>query len=361
MLHDLKIREINDSEIDSLFSLHRRYYGDMRSEKVWYWEYRDLNPEKSVLIILKDGKSIIGSQGMIPIYLNIDGKKCLTGKSESTLIDNRFRGKGIFKEFYEFAVKQCEKKGMVCIWGFTKALNALRKVNFNIYTDSMKLAILPLKYKITKESAIPLIKPKSKLSSIVYKLSIRFGCFFASIRFELNCLSKKTFKPYKLHKTLKSMSDVISLYDLLRKKYPNLIHIHQDETYINWRIYNNPVNKKVTFFVYSNDVLVGYLYITIRNQTAELTDFTFVNKNVGFYLMKTLSNFIMNNQIGLVIYSGNIRNSLNQQVFNLLKSYGFMIVDQPSKFILRIINFPEEKKLGDITNWYINELWSEGI
>ena len=361
MTHNLKIREINDSEMDNVSHLHKKYYGDIRPPKVWYWEFKDLNPEKSVLIILQDDKDIVGTQGMIPIYLNIGGKKWLTGKSESTLIDSRYRGKDLFSKFYEFAVDQCERKGMVCIWGFTKVLKAFKKVKFRIYNDSMKCAILPLKFQTTKKSAIPLLKSKSKVKSIIFSTGILFGCFFTPIRLKFNRVKKKAFESnYELSKTLKSMSDVTVLYDSLRKTYPDLIHIHQNETYINWRIYNNPMNKKVTFFVYVGDLLIGYLYITIRDKAAELTDFTFINKNAGIYLMKILLDFIKTNRIGFVTYSGNIKNSLNQQVFNLLRSYGFIMIGRSNEFILRNINFPEEERLSNINNWYINDLWSEG-
>ena len=34
---------------------------------------------------------------------------------------------------------------------------------------------------------------------------------------------------------------------------------------------------------------------------------------------------------------------------------------QAREFILRNINYPDEEYLYDIKNWYINDIWSEGV
>ena len=104
----LEIREIKDNELQKAAELHQKYFNNKRPLDVWKWEYKVYHPDKSVLVVINAKNEIVGTQGMIPIYLNIKGKKILTGKSESTLIDEKHRGKGLFTKYYNYAIIECE-------------------------------------------------------------------------------------------------------------------------------------------------------------------------------------------------------------------------------------------------------------
>lgn len=77
--------------------------------------------------------------------------------------------------------------------------------------------------------------------------------------------------------------------------------------------------------------------------------------------MQAILKFFSEKQIGLITYSGNIKYLLNQQVFKLLKSFGFIIRKHSNEFIVRNLNYSNEINLYDVRNWYINDLWSEGV
>jgi len=349
---DYKIREIQIDEYQKAADLHQKYYQNKRPLAVWKWEYNSYNPEKSVMIVIDSKGQIVGTQGMIPIYLNINGKCILTGKSESTLIDEEFRGKGLFVEYYNYAISQCEKKNMNCLWGFTRVGNTLKKVDYKVYEDVMKWAILPYNSKSIKKAA------KSK--SLIYSALINAGVIYSQFRLNLKLIrTAKNKKHYEIKSTMKSNDDIIRFYNRLRKKHKHLIHINQDIKYINWRIKNHPLYKTRTYYVYKGRILLGYLYLTIRNEQIEITDLMYLNDDVGNTLIKLLFNRIPEKCI--IIYSGNIKNALNIKVIKLLKTYGFIVMKRPNDFILRNIKYTNEAMLYDIKNWYITDMWSEGV
>ena len=65
-------------------------------------------------VVLKEKERIVGTQGMVPIYLNVRGTVCLSGKSENSLLGMKFRGSDNFQKMYAFAISQCQLKKMTC-------------------------------------------------------------------------------------------------------------------------------------------------------------------------------------------------------------------------------------------------------
>lgn len=362
MTNNIEIREIGDSEIPSAFHLHNNYTGENRTSEKWLWEYRSISPEKSVFVVAKDGDKIIGTQGMLPIYLDIGGEKVLTGKSENTLLDKAYRGRGLLEKMYATAMKDCEKNGMACIWGYTTATKIWReKLIFHVYDGAMKWAILPLDFGTLKKEKSRLLKTHSKIKSVIVDVAVKSVIIYSRMRRYLSMFSQpKKNLGYELMDKPKSWTDVISFYDTLRKEYPNLICIHQDNEYLNWRLYENPYNKPITFFAYAGDCLEGYLYLTVREKILEITDFMFRNTKAGMCLMNIILNKINEQKIAAVMYSGNIYNPLNKKNFSLLKRFGFIIIKRPSAFVLKNIDRSNDELIYDIRNWCLTDLWSEG-
>jgi GNAT superfamily N-acetyltransferase len=175
-----EIQNLSKDELEDASNFHQRYYDDKRPLKVWLWEYQSIYPDKSVLVGIKNESELIATQGMVPIYLNINGKRCLSGKSESTLVDKKYRGKGLFADIYNSAIKQSKDKGMCCLWGFTKALVPFQKVGYRTYEGAIKCAILPLDHQTTKRAAK--LASKNKIKSGVFSFGIRMGRFYSSLR-----------------------------------------------------------------------------------------------------------------------------------------------------------------------------------
>jgi len=181
------------------------------------------------------------------------------------------------------------------------------------------------------------------------------------MKFKIKNKSLKKFKrQYELIAKLKNENDILEFYASIRKKNPNMIHIHQDQTYFNWRIEKSPLNiEKV--FLYENQTLLGYYYLTNYPKYCEITDLTFIDDKSGNILLRKLAATVQENNIKFLYYTYNAKNLLNQKVSNQLKKFGFLIMKGPNHFVLRNFTHQEGDKFFKIENWYINNLWSEGI
>jgi|GEM_PF-1235639 len=363
----IQVKEVKNSEIDEVISFHNINYMHKRTPKQWIWEYKGNYPDYFVFKVIKDDNRVIGTQGMIPIYLNIKGETYLSGKSENSLLDSKYRGRGLFTELYDFALSSCKEKKMCCVWGFTSvasAIKVLSRLGFFIYENVMYGSILILNPHRLISSEI-LKSRQSMVRKIAKSFSgILLYLYSSTRRFTYGHLkrTKRTSREFLIEQKLRSVSDLGRLYKRLREKHADLIHIEQDEKYITWRIFNNPNLKYTTYFVYKDESLRAYCYVSIDNKkTAHLTDLTFEDYEAGDFLLKTiLNNLSHNTNVTRAVFMGNIKNSIMASVFDLLKKYGFIKRRSSASFVLRNISYNCEKYLYNIKNWYTNGLWTEG-
>ena len=355
----IQMKEVEDTEINEVVSFHNFSYGDKRTPKKWIWEYKGNYPNLFVFTIIKDNDKVVGTQGMIPIYLNIGEEIHLSAKSESSLLDPKYRGGERFKELYDFAMTLCKARKMCCVWGFTSAVKVWRnKLGFSVYEDDMYISTLVLKPRqfiasIRKSKQDIVIKTAKSLAVMLLYL------YSSARRFTYKFL-KRTSREISIEQRLRSVSDVNELYKRLRAKYADLIHIGLDEKYIAWRISSNPNVEYTTFFAYKDSLLRAYCYVALaNNREAYLSDLTFEDSGAGGLLLEAILNLFCKRKITSVCFMGNIRNPLMATVFSLLKKNGF-IKKNSTPFVLKNVSYAHEKCLYDIRNWYINGLWTEG-
>lgn len=358
----IKKKEIEDSDIDEAVSFHNVNWDDKRTPKQWIWEYKGNCPDLFVFTILRDNNSIIGTQGMIPIYLNINGKTHLSGRSENSLLDRKYRGRGLFTELYGFALFLCKAKKMCCVWGFTgvaSAIKVLSRLGFSVYENVIYWSILilnPWQFILSiLSSRLGMIR---KMTGFL--LVVPLYLYSSAFRFTFGCF-KRTPREFSIELKLRSVSDVDKLYKRLRAKYRDIIHIEQDEKYIAWRILNNPNLEYTTYFAYEDEFLRAYCYVVLTDKkTAYLTDLTFEDSEAGNFLLRTILNLLRKRKTTNLRFMGNIKNPLVANVFNLLKKHGFVKEREFRPFVLKNISYQNEKYLHNIRNWYINGLWTEG-
>ena len=347
-------------ELEEIYRFHYKYIVDKRSQYTWKWEYGSLNPYNSLLLAVKDDNKVVATQGMMSIKISFGNMVSITGKNESLLIDSEYRGKSLSTRLYNYAIAEYEKEDISCLWGFSsKAIIPLRKAKFKIFENIMSRMILSTNI----NQALQLI-PKSNLSNsrgLILKAEVCLATIYSSVIFFLRWMFKYKDKNFTtIHTELKSSNDILDLFDKLLLQNSSLIFTYQDAEYFDWRIKKAPFPIK-TFFIYEKNELKGYMYLTIHEKYCEITDFTFIEDRYGKLLMCELINIIRQNHYGFVYYTGNKFNVLIDKVFKLLRKYGFLKMKGPSHFVLRNLKFKEEDVLFKIENWYLNELWSEGV
>ncbi len=359
----IKIREIKNSDINEVLSRHNTHFGDgrKRTPDQWIWEYNGSYPDLFVFTVIEDNNQIVGTQGMIPIYIYVNGKRYLSGKSEDSLLNSKYRGGTLFQELYEYAMSLCNAKNMQCIWGYTPAVKVWKnKLQFSVYEKVMYESILILNLQNTLseifKSKRGMVKKIAMVPLIIFWYL--YSLCISSFRFPKKSPRMKFSIEYKL----RSINDLDVLYEHLRAKYPELIHIDQDEKYIVWRILKNSNNKYKTYFLYEDNILKAYCYAGIGNKKiASLTDFTFENAEAGTFLLRNLLNDLRNEKISKVSFLGNAKNPLMINTFNLLKRFGFLKIRSSMSFVLKNIAYKDEAILYDIKNWYVGGLWTERL
>lgn len=356
---DLEIREVTPSDVEKAISLHNAAYGDKKKPEHWIWEYKGGYPDSSVFTIIEDGDLIIATQGMIPIYVYVRGKRVLSGKSENTLLHPKYRGKGLLQNLYEFAVSLCQIRGMEFIWGYSSsiaAIKALRKIRFLAYGSLMYISVSTIGPRLAlsgvREENVGAVK-RAVRSLVVLLLWV-----YSSI-FRVMCWGSDT--GLSVRDRLADQQDLADLYERLRNRYPDLIHIDLDERYLQWRIHDHPIFKYRTYFVYEGDLLRAYAFVNMHDKRrVYLTDFTFETHSAGKFLLQKVLGQLRTEGVGAVVFWGNKQNPAMNRVFGLLQSFGFLRRKDPTHVVLRNLSFEDGEALLDMANWYLNGLWTEG-
>jgi len=360
---EIDVHQIRKTEYKQAFSLHGELTEGSRDVDIWNWEYRGQEPDRFVYVVAKHKKRLVGTQGMVPIYLNIGGKRHFTGKSESSLVSPKMRGKGLFKRMYTEAMDLSAEKKMTCVWGFTTATQVWKDtLGFNVYFKELTRALIPLRSGVVRDEYRKAQQGKGGAEMALKSLLIPLGSVVVS------GLSRafKGKKPYaeglklSFQNEPKKFSDLSDLYKRLRKKHPRLIHIEHSKEYVHWRIYDNPSNKHRTIFAYNGKSLGGYAYLTFKGDVAEITDIVFSNEDHGRALMSRVWEEFKKEGSGLVICSQNNANPLGKQVLSILGLYGAILRPRDT-FVLKNISHTNEKMIYDIRNWFLSDLWSEGL
>jgi len=359
-MNEYFLYQVPKDEINEIYNFHYKYTGNKRTKYIWDWEYGYSNPHNSILIAVKVNNKIVATQGMYSIKIAFGNKILNSGKNESLLIDNEYRGRSLSTLLYQYAIKEYAKSDISFLWGFSKkAIIPLEKANFNVFKNIMERTILSINYQQTKSMISN--KRYNKFKTLLYHILILAGTLYSYTIMNLSKLfAKWNLRDHEIRNVLKEPTDIISLYQNITKKHPELIYIYQDEEYFNWRIKNSPI-KMNTYFLYEGEDLKGYFYIKVQLNLCELTDFVFIERKHGLVLRNKLLSIISDKKFGTVYYTGNKFNVLNKAAFKILKSCGFIKIKGPNHFVIRNFNFKDEPTLLNIRNWYLNDLWSEGI
>lgn len=357
-------REAGVRDIESIVSFHNATYGNSRTPEQWIWEYKGNDPESSVFVLITDNGRVIATQGMLPIDIFVRGRKILSGKSESTLLDPKYRGGTIFSDLYEFAVSKCKDREMHCIWGYTGAIKAFKKFQFRVFDimyDSSLLMDFQAGLSEVWHSESTFVR---KIAASIRLVLVWLRSTIAGIWGESLGSSKNRFS---IKENLESQADLDELYERLRTEYPDLIHIAQDEGYLKWRILDHPFLNYTRFFVYEKELLRAYVYVNASDRRiAYLTDFTFEDAHAGYFLLqRVLKQLRQAKKPVYVSFFGNAENPLVSNVFDLLRRFGFSRKRARSSmsFVVRNLSLQgeDEQCLFDVRNWYMCGLWTDGF
>lgn len=348
-------REVNyKTDLDKLTLLHNKNYGENRKPDSYMWAYASLYPDESVLVVVDDKGEIVGSQGMIPIFLNVNGHVYLTGKSENSLMNKRLRGTGAFTSLYELAMSLCVSRGMTCIWGMTAATKVFsEKLGFSVYLSQLSATRI-----LNLDRFLGSINKRKW--GVLKRWIISLGSMYYYYSSRLNDPHQFNSERYQLTQRLLTWKSFDDLYTRLRNKYPGLIHIQQDKEYFKWRVAENPTLVYETYYLYNKEgsELKAYCYLTTDEGEVRIVDFTFADPKDGESLLSVILSQLKGRDVMSVSLTENAKNKLGSEVLALFCRCGFFLKDRAEAYVIKNISLGEDLS---IENWYFNGLWSEGI
>jgi hypothetical protein len=352
----LKMEIASKTDAAEIVAFGNYYRGEERTPEQWLWEFRGMNGDSSVFGLLKEDGKIVGTCGMIPIYLWAGDRRVLSAKMESGLIDPRYRGTTTFQNLVKFTESDGLRKGVCVMWGFTHKDRANQRWGFRAYPHIMYtiLGVLNLRSAFTEQ----LVNEKHGLWSKLRRLGayILLWAYGSILRIKISGEPAG----FSITDRLLQPSDITKLYERLRKKYPEMVHIDLNETYLRWRVYDHPFLKYDPYFLYEGQTLRAYAFVN-RHETgrAYISDLTFDSAAVGKILLRKILRDMKEKGVGVVAFHGNEVNPVGRQIFRLLRLHGFLRFAW-IHMVVRNLSFHREDLIFSEKNWYMNGLSTEG-
>lgn len=324
---------------------------------IFRWEY---GHEDKVFCYIEDAnEKVVGAQGMIPILVNTGNNIALSAKSETSYLGESTRGKGLFRQLYSAVIEESKENGIEFIWGFTALGPVWKKLGFHVKNECLvncSVQVRPLTF------TAKTLKPRAFLGFIKsWALSNKTK--------RVNRRSKSRLKESPEHWHIQdkpfNSNDIRSLHDQIRSNNPKLISLDMNESFIAYRIEENPFVDYETRYVYNEDrQLLGYYYLSINMERGIvfISDLTALNTDVKEYLIsEAVSKAISTKGIRTLRMFGNVLNPLIAESFQILERHGARSYDSEMYIVLLPLKGESQESLQQFNNWYINGLWTEGI
>jgi len=344
----------DERQIEEFLTFIRLFRSEQRNIRNWTWQFRDYDATKSVLAICRDEGKIIASQTFMPYRINIGCTTYLCAKSESTFLLADYRGQGVMKDLYEYAVESGRSKGYQFVWGFTEAANAFVNYGFSVFP-------LPSLYLRAGLNILPTITSLLSSSKPLWHRLLAAGKslkdWIAGIR-SLKLPAAPDDRGYSIRQGALEVGDIQHLIEHAWTREKNIISVDMDERYLQWRVREHPFLKYDEYGVYYRDRLVAYAVSTNHAGRVSISDLHSTNgKATTLLLLRILrDNYFMTGRFAIYL---NPQFVLGQETLAILREIAFSRHSQ-TNLVVRCLNPDLEKMLHDTSRWNITGLWTEG-
>jgi GNAT superfamily N-acetyltransferase len=350
----IEIRLLKSDELDKANKLYSTVYKKERSYDHFIWEFLHGPAGEAIYIGAFDGDRLVGTQAAIPLFF-IDGKgsRILTAKSEDTLLDPEYRGRGLFDKMYTVLFDKCKEKGIAAIWGFTYAKKPFLKIGFEIpfETNNSILVFEPIKAYKYLSSLNQQNKFKEKL--LIFGLS-----WYSYIK---NALNIKYHVDHSMKVYFNEVSDLenLSIKILADEHSQTLL---QNREYLKWRIDLNPYEnsyKEALLIDGKNDKLASVIFnlrqdgIAYIEQVLVLKDISDNHKR-GFIC--EVIREIKRSGATIIRFWGMTGSQYNQREIDLLSRCGFKFTRRGTAFVYKKLN--SSALIGD--RLVVSRLFTQG-
>lgn len=323
-----------------------------RSYDIFKWEFVDAPAGTAIYVVAKDTEAVdpdalIGIQCAIPMnFQRPDGTLVLTAKSEDTIVDPNYRGKGIFNKMYDFLFEECSKKGILYIWGFTSAIKPFAKIGFDAPFQQQRGLLVLNPIESTK-----ILAKKGNLKRLISAASLSSLSFIKGINHRL-INSKSDFRI--VHGAIDCSSE-----EIMRMSYyhnEQATFLHHSAGFNKWRLVDSPYsikyyklllkdskNNQAGELVYSIDMGFAYIeqIITIPSVS---------NMDKKSFLLNAIKE-IRTKNVHMIRFMGFKNSDQNTQEIELLESLGFLFLNSDASinsFVCKSLNDAFEQPFQDL-------------
>jgi len=354
----LELSSARDEDAPELVAFHNRMFEAHRTPDFWYWKYRDHVPGKSVYVVARSDGNVVGTQGMIPIRLRLAERVELTGKSENSLVDTEFRGRGLWNRMYREALAQCRDRGMTAVWGFTpveSARRGLARLGFAVH-DVLVQAVAIL-------NPGPMLKVIwSSQESTLGRLGATFAtpgawCWSRFSRRGPKDDIKCGRGPFPAGVTA---NEIAGLYEQIGRDSPDLVHLDMNEEYLRWRVLEHPRFFHELWHARRDGKLVAVALVNgSHSLRPAILDLAFVEQRGAAGLLAWMIDEYSARGAGAITLWANRTNPYGKMLLAAARRLGFFCRPARSSFVVKDIA-DSGKPRTDPGRWLLSALWFEG-
>ena len=359
-----------------IVDLYNSITGHSRTYEQHLWEWIHSPHGVGDILILEDSESkeIVGHHGYIPLSFVDNGEKFMAGKTENTILHERYLGTGIYfileKRFFSQVVKNYRLTFTTSGHGTPGKIR--KKLGYK------SLAQYETFFKITNPKSFYrlfdyyVFKRKSNfLLAILLKILSRFLFLFDPI---VRLSYQKGTQDIKIQKEVWSERLGRSLdifWDENKSQFG--VTVERTSAFLNWRIFQNPNIKYNFFSTYQDDILVGYI-ITRQAESdfpAGVIVDVIAKENDPYIIDALVKQAILDfgeRSISYITFKALKANGILNQAFSRL---GFFKADKfwsilnkkstQSELLVYTHVDDLEGSLSEPDNWYYSELFCEGF
>ena len=247
-MNNISIRLLHSEiDIDLVNMFYNSHYNKQRTKNQFLWEFMNGPAGSSIYVLAFDNAKLIGTVCGVPFNIEDNTSIIKSIKVEDLLIDQNYRGQGIFQGMMKLLTETASNNGYQNMWAFTYATKSFQSVGFDI---PYKVNLGFFNYNVS--SLVSHLKITSKAPDwklLIFSLLSRV----TSIK---GMLSKQSLRTYTVQERKTE-----NLSALLRRTGLNFFS--QTTSFLNWRVYNNPyLSTKRSFeLLDANKILVGSIIV----------------------------------------------------------------------------------------------------
>lgn len=349
---ELKSIPLSGDLTRNYISFINKHRGHATNEKSFKWQFSYL-PEKAVVTGLVENENTLGTQCMMPFPMVSGQVKYLSGKCENSYLDESLRGKGEFNKMFHYATDLCKQKNLELLWAFTPALKPYSRLGFTVYKDCLRQSFLWIKI-----PSIGKYFSGRSFKEVLAGILSYFLLIVSVLKLKLKIRNLSEELSYN-HQELNT-DDLVGLQGLICQNHPSLNQLSFDNGFLDWRVNNNPNVTAKNLFIYKSGKLIGHIIFSKKDKRAHVKSFLYSDEKLLEQIILFFVKYLKESDFNNFIFQGNLENSLNKNVFEILSRLNLRSIPQNGWDFVFKHDPQENNSTLSPSDFLINHLWTEG-